>query len=382
MTYAAPAPLPRSDISWLTEWRRTIDWGLITGALFLTAVGLLMSLAASPAVAEKLGFDNVYRFVLRQAIFAAVGMAVMIGVSFLDRKWARRLAALIFLAAFALLLIVMGMGHAANGAKSWLRLPGFNVQPSEVAKPSLIILVAWLLAQRDLYPRAPWAAIAFGLYAVTLLLFLLQPDVGQSALLTAAFVITFYIAGTSARWLVFFAAGGVTLAAALYAILPNVRARVASILFPDSVDRYQIEQAALAIGRGGFFGVGPGGGQVKSHIPEAHTDFILAVMGEEFGLAAILAVMGVYALMAIRGFRAAARVEDRFSQAAAAGLVSLFVLQAVINVGVNFGVVPPTGLPLPFISYGGSSMVSMGLTLGLALALVRGEGTRSRGRYG
>jgi cell division protein FtsW len=169
----------------------------------------------------------------------------------------------------------------------------------------------------------------------------------------------------------------------LYATVPNVKRRVDMVFNPSSeIDTFQIDMARDAIGRGWLFGTGPGEGQVKSLIPEAHTDFIFAVIAEEFGLVAIVAVMAIYGLIAIRGFRAAARIEDGFAGTAAAGLFALFVLQAAINIGVNLGIVPPTGLTLPFISYGGSSMAGMGLTLGLALALVRGEGTRSHGPYG
>jgi cell division protein FtsW len=179
-----------------------------------------------------------------------------------------------------------------------------------------------------------------------------------------------------------FAVGGGALAFLLYNLLPYVKRRVDLIFNPEPLDSYQLDKAAEAISRGGLFGVGPGEGLVKARLPDAHTDFIFAVMAEEFGLVAIVVLMAIFAMMAIRGFRAAARIEDGYARTAAAGLFTLFSLQAAINIGVNLAVLPPTGMTLPFVSYGGTSMVGMGLTLGLALALVRGEGTRSRGRYG
>lgn len=384
MTHTAAAPLlPRSDSSWFTEWRRTLDWGLVAGILLLAGIGLLMSLAVGPTAAAKIGYEDPYHYLYRQAVHACIGTGLMLAVSVLERKWARRFGVLIFAGSLLLMAAILGVGHEVNGAQSWFRFSAFSVQPSEQVKPGLIVLCAWLLSQRDRYPDVPWAIVSFVFFAVTLGLFLLQPDVGGAALISAAFVVTFFVSGLPKRWIVGFAAGGAALAVLLYNVLPNVKRRVDMIFNPSSnADTFQIDMAGAAISRGGLFGTGPGEGLVKTQIPEAHTDFIFAVIAEEFGLVAIVAVMAIYGLIAIRGFRAAARIEDGFARTAAAGLFALFVIQAAINIGVNLAVVPPTGLTLPFISYGGSAMVGMGLTLGLALALVRGEGTRSHGPYG
>ena len=384
MTHTAAAPLlPRSDSSWFTEWRRTLDWGLVAGILLLACIGLLMSLAVGPTAAAKIGYEDPYHYLYRQAVHACIGIGLMLAVSVLERKWARRLGVLIFAGSLLLMAAILGVGHEVNGAQSWFRFSAFSVQPSEQVKPGLIVLCAWLLSQRERYPDVPWAIVSFAFFAVTLGLFLLQPDVGGAALISAAFVVTFFVSGLPKRWIVGFAAGGAALAVLLYNVLPNVKRRVDMIFNPSSnADTFQIDMAGAAISRGGLFGTGPGEGLVKTQIPEAHTDFIFAVIAEEFGLVAIVAVMAVYGLVAIRGFRAAARIEDGFARTAAAGLFALFAIQAAINIGVNLAIVPPTGLTLPFISYGGSAMVGMGLTLGLALALVRGEGTRSRGPYG
>ncbi|KCZ48355.1 hypothetical protein HY3_03595 [Hyphomonas pacifica] len=374
--------LARSDTSWLTEWRRTLDWGLVGGAFFLMAIGMLLSLAAGPSAAARIGYDNEYYFVFRQAFFVAASGVIMIGVSMLDRSWARRFATLVFMGGLAMMFFILVWGHEAKGAQRWLQVAGFSVQPSEVVKPALIVLSGWLLAQRELYPSGPWAIIAFLFYAVTLGLLLLQPDVGQSALLTAAFVVTFFVSGLPWRWAVGFGVGGLSLSALLYMLLPHVRVRINSFIDPSSADTYQIDKAAEAIGRGGLFGVGPGEGQVKLHLPDAHTDFIFAVMAEEYGLIAALVLMSIFVLVIIRGFRASARVDDGYARAASAGLFTLFGLQAAINIAVNLALIPPKGMTLPFVSSGGSSMIGTGLTLGLALALVRGQGTRTRGRYG
>lgn len=384
MTYTASAPLlPRSDTSLLTEWRRTLDWGLVAGIFLLAAIGLLMSLAVSPSAVERIGYDNPYHFLYRQAVHVTLGLGLMLVVSLLDRTWARRFGVIVFAVTLVLMILILLVGREVNGAQSWFRYGGVSMQPSEIAKPTLIVLSAWLLAQRERYPSGSWSAVAFGFFAATLGLFLLQPDVGGAALLSMAFLTAFYVSGIPKRWIMGFSAGGAVLSVLLYNFVDHVKTRVDTIFNPASdTDRFQILKAAEAFGRGEWLGVGPGEGQVKGVIPEAHTDFIFSVMAEEFGLIAVVALIAVYALITIRGFRAAARIEDGFARTASAGLFSLFAIQAAINIGVNLGIVPPTGLTLPFVSYGGSSMIGMGLTLGLALALVRGEGTRSRGPYG
>ena len=239
-----------SGASWLTEWRRTLDWGLLGGAFFLIAIGLLMSLAAGPTAAARIGYADQYFFVFRQVGFASLGCLIMVAVSMLDRAWARRFATLVFIVSLTLMFFILIWGHEAKGAQRWLRIAGFSLQPSEMVKPALIVFGGWLLAQRELYPTGPWAVIAFLFYAVTLGLLLLQPDVGQSVLLTAAFVVTFFVSGLPWRWAAGFAVGGVSLSASLYALLPHVRYRVNSFINPDSADTYQIDRAAEVQGRG------------------------------------------------------------------------------------------------------------------------------------
>ncbi|MCI4646147.1 MAG: putative lipid II flippase FtsW [Hyphomonadaceae bacterium] len=371
MTYLAAPELSRADTSWMTEWRRTVDWPILLAALMLLGFGLLLSLAAGPPAAERMHYSDPYFFVVRQAVFACGAGVLLLAGSIMDRQLTRRLAALVFILAFLLMAIILLAGHEAKGAQRWIRLFGFSLQPSEMVKPALIVLIGWLLAQRQLFPNGPWAVLAFSLYAVTLGLLLLQPDVGQSVLLTGAFVLTFFISGLPLRWAAGFAGGGLLISSSLYALLPHVRQRINSFLNPSAYDTYQIDKAAEAISRGGVFGAGPGEGTVKSSLPDAHTDFVYAVLGEEYGLIATLVVIGIYAFITLRGLMLTAKIEDPYARAAATGLFSLFGLQTVINVGVNVALFPPKGMTLPFISYGGSSLVGTALTLGFALALVR-----------
>lgn len=373
--------IPRSDNSWLTEWRRTIDFSLLAAAFFLLAIGLLLSLAAGPSAANRIGYDDQFHFVFRHLFFVGIASVLLVGVSMLNAKWARRFAAVVFFGAFCLMAYLLIFGHEAKGAQRWIRLGGLSLQPSEMVKPALIVLTGWLLAQRELYPKGPWAVLAFAFFATTLVLLLLQPDVGQSVLLAAAFVATFFVSGLPMRWGAAFAGGSVGLGGLLYATLPHVRYRVHSFLDPNA-ESFQIEMAAKSIAKGGMFGVGPGEGDVKSTLPDAHTDFIFSVMMEEFGFIAALLLIGIFAFITLRGLRTASRLTNPYPRAAAAGLFTLFGLQAVINIAVNVALIPPKGMTLPFVSYGGSSMIGTGLTLGLALALIRKPSAYLGSRYG
>lgn len=371
MTGLAAPHVSRADDSWLTEWRRTLDWPILAAAMALLVTGLTLALAAGPPAAARIGFDDPYHFVWRQAAFAGGSAVLLVTFSLLDPQWVRRAAAFVFLVSFTLMAFILLFGHEAKGAQRWVRLAGFSLQPSEMAKPAVIVLSGWLLAQRNLFPEGPWAGVSFAFYAATMGLLLMQPDVGQAALLTAAFIITFFVSGLPLRWAAVFAGGGAALAGALYALLPHVRYRVNSFLDPSAYDTYQIDKAAEAISRGGLVGAGPGEGTVKASLPDAHTDFIFAVMVEEYGLLAALALIGLFAFIAIRGVLLAARNGDPYVRAAATGLFALFGLQAVINIGVNVALIPPKGMTLPFISYGGSSLAGTAITLGFALALMR-----------
>lgn len=374
--------LPRSDQSLITEWRRSVDWQILAAAMMLLGFGLMLSLAAGPPAAERLGLSDEFYFVKRHIVFAALALATMLGASLLDHVWVRRISAFVFCASFVLLAAILIIGHEAKGAQRWVEYGGLTIQPSEFAKPALIVMSGWLLAQRQLFPGGPWAVVALVFYVVTLGLLLLQPDVGQSALLTAAFIVTFFVSGLPWKWAAAFFCGGLGLSVTLYALLPHVRSRVNSFVNPSEYDTYQIDKAAEAISRGGLLGAGPGEGTVKASLPDAHTDFIYAVLAEEFGYVAALALIALVVFICWRGLRGASRVRDPYPRAAAAGLFALFGLQAAINIAVNVSLIPPKGMTLPFISYGGSSMLGIALTLGLALALIRRQSAAAWREHG
>jgi cell division protein FtsW len=361
----------RSDTSPLAEWWRTVDKGLIAAALMLLGAGIMLSLAAGPAAAAKLDIEDPFHFVYRQAGFVLAAIGILLGSSLLDPVWARRVCLVLFVLCFLLMAGLLLFGHEAKGATRWIRLWGTTFQPSEIIKPALVVLTAWLLAQRDKFPAGPWAPIAFAFYAVTVGLLLLQPDVGQSALVTAAFVIVFFVAGLPWIWVGVFAVLGTILPVLLYSIIPHVRFRVDSFLNPTDYDTYQIDKARQAIERGGLFGAGPGEGTVKRVLPDAHTDFVYAVAGEEYGLGALVLLTVIFAVIAIKGIMEASKQADIYQRAAGVGLYAIFGLQAAVNMAVNLSLIPPKGMTLPLVSSGGSSLLGSALTLGLALALTR-----------
>lgn len=360
----------RSDKSIVAEWWRTVDRSILLAVVILMGVGLLLSLATGQAAASD-GDASPYKFAIKQAIFVSGALMVLATVSMTPRAWIHRIAAVIFLGAFLLMAGVLLFGHEAKGAQRWIRVMGFSLQPSELVKPALVVLTAWLFAQRDKFPDVPWTILAFAFYVATLGLLLLQPDVGQSALLTAAFCITFFVAGMSLGWAISLLVGGIGLASGLFVLLPHVRHRVLSFFNPEAHDTYQTDLARQAIERGGLLGQGIGEGRIKQDLPDAHNDFVYAVIGEEYGLVVCFVLILVFAAVTMRGMIAASEHPDPFPRAAASGLFALFGLQAAINIGVNVSLIPNKGMTLPFVSAGGSSMIGAALTIGLALALIR-----------
>lgn len=355
----------------VASWWRGIDRTLLVVVLALIATGLILAMAASPAAAQRLNLGDPFYFLYRQSIFAGLSVLALLAISALSPKGARRLAVLALFGAFLLMIATLYFGHEVKGATRWLRLGPFSLQPSEFLKPALIVTVAWLFAEEKRGEPIPGRIVAFGLYAAAIVLLMAQPDFGQSILLTLVFGGVFFASGLSWLWVAILgglAAAGSGLA---YLTLPHVASRLQRFLNPESGDTYQIDRATEAISRGGLAGVGPGEGEVKHFLPDAHTDFIFAVAAEEFGLMASLAIIGLFAILVARAWMQAIRLNDHFAQLAVAGLALLFALQALVNIAVNLNLIPPKGMTLPFISYGGSSMLALAFSAGLILAFTR-----------
>ena len=364
-------PFARTDRSALGVWWWTMDRLLLGAVAVLMCLGVALSFGTSPAAAVRTGMHDPFHYAVRQTIFGIGGAVILISVSMLSPRGVRRASFIVYILAILVMMALQIIGHSAKGADRWLQLGGFSLQPSEFMKPALIVLAAWMFAEAQKGEGVPGVSIAFGLYGLAVVLLLLQPDVGQTILITSAFGVTFFMAGVPLRWIVALGAVALSGMAGIYFTFSHVYERVHKFLSPDKADTHQIDKATAAISSGGFFGRGPGEGLLKRQVPDVHTDFAYAGAAEEYGLIISLFLIGLFAFVVLRGLQRAMKLADPFEQVAAAGLFVLVGQQVCINVAVNLNIIPTKGMTLPFISYGGSSMLAMGLTLGLALALTR-----------
>lgn len=362
--------LARTNRSQIAEWWWTVDKWTLFGIFCLMLIGGVLTLAASPAVAMRIHLPP-FHFVYRQMAFLVPTIGTMIAVSLLNVRQVRRVAAITFLIAILLMVLTLFVGPEIKGAHRWLQIGPLAIQPSEFVKPSFIVLAAWMFAEAQRTPGFPGTAIALALYVIVVGVLAMQPDFGQLMLVTMAFGAIFFMAGLSWRWIASLATVALIGAVVAYTLMPHVASRVDRFLNPDSGDTYQIDRALDAFHTGGFFGRGPGEGEVKRILPDAHTDFIFAVAAEEYGIVAGLIIVGVFSFVVMRTLSRAMEEHDLFVQFASCGLVALFGLQALINMAVNVNLIPAKGMTLPFISYGGSSMIALGFTMGMLLALTR-----------
>ena len=360
----------RADKSRLAEWWFTVDHVLLYAILVIIAAGVVLSLAASPAVALKKGLAQYY-FVERHVVFSLAGIVVILAVSLLDPATIRRLALLVLAVSLVGLVAVFFVGEEINGARRWLSIEGHSLQPSEFAKPAFVVVSAWLLAEARRRPDMPALPLAIALFAVFAGLLVVQPDVGQTMLATVVWTSMLFVSGlalTGAALLVIAGAAGLYGA---YLYFPHVAYRIDRFVSPQPSEFSQSERALRSFIEGGFLGRGPGEGTIKTSLPDAHTDYIFAVVGEEFGVLACLALVALFAFVVVRALRHAESEPDAATRLGIVGLALIFGFQALINMGVNVGLLPAKGMTLPFLSAGGSSTLAISLTLGMLLALTR-----------
>ena len=373
-TPAPGAAFSRGDRTALGRWFWTVDKLLVTFVLALVGCGVIAVAAASPAAAQRLSgaafkYDDLF-FLKRQIMWVIVGLPIMLGVSMLPVQWAKRAALLGTVVFLAALMAVPIIGTGTNGAQRWIAIPGFQFQPSEFFKPMFVVTTAWLLALRFDDRSLPIIPLSFGLLTIVAALLIKQPDFGQTALISAVWLVQAVLAGMSLWWLGILAGVGTVGIGLAYLTVDHVTQRIDKFLTGGG-DTYQIDKALDCFRAGGLFGVGPGEGQMKFRLPEPHTDYIFSVIGEEFGMIACLVVAGLYVAIVVRVFLILLDEEDPFILLAAGGLATQFGLQATINMMVNLKLLPSKGMTLPFISHGGSSFIALCLGMGLLLALTR-----------
>lgn len=355
----------------IPKWWRTIDKWSFTCVLILSCIGLLLGLAASPPLAEKNGFPA-FHYVQRQAMFGGVALIVMVLVSMMRPDLVRRLAVIGFLGAFVALLLLPVFGtDFGKGAVRWYSLGFASVQPSEFLKPTFVVIAAWMMAASQQINGPPGLTWSFLLTLIILAFLASQPDFGQAALVMFGWGVMYFVAGAPVTLLVVMA-GAVLLGGSFaYSNSQHFARRIDGFLSPDVDPTTQLGFATDAIREGGFFGVGVGEGQVKWSLPDAHTDFIIAVAAEEYGLVLVLCIIALYTCIVVRSLIRLMRERDPFIRLAGTGLVVMIGAQAMINMGVAVRLLPAKGMTLPFVSYGGSSVVAGGIAVGMLLAFTR-----------
>jgi len=362
----------RTERTTFAAWWWTVDKLMLAALATLMLAGIVLSLAASPPVAARLGLDPFY-FVNRHVMFLAPAFLVLIATSFLPPRQLRRLALVVFAVSLALVAATLWYGAEVKGARRWITLVGISVQPSEFLKPSFVILISWLFGESVRRPEMPANTVSLALLLGVLALLVLQPDFGQAMLIALVWGALFFMAGMRIVWVAGLAGTAVVGLAAAYATVPHVASRIQRFLDKGSGDTFQVDTAVESFVRGGWFGRGPGEGTVKRILPDSHADYPFAVAAEEFGIVLCLVLVALFAFIVIRALRHALRDEDPFTRFAMAGLSMLFGLQSAINMAVNLHLIPAKGMTLPFISYGGSSMISLAYGMGMLLALSRGR---------
>ncbi|MEM1364495.1 MAG: putative lipid II flippase FtsW [Pseudomonadota bacterium] len=368
----------RADRSPLSQWLWTVDRKLLISLLVLMVMGLILSPAASPPVAERIGADT-FHFVKRHAVYMLPALVVLIGTSFLTPRQVRRGAAVLLVISLLLMLATLFIGFEVKGARRWLQIAGFSIQPSEFLKPAFIVICAWLFAENIKRPDVPGNLFAVILLAMVVALLVAQPDLGQTILVVSAWGALLFLAGISWRWILALGAFGLAGMVSAYFFFYHVALRINRFITGEG-DNFQTDRSIKAVVEGGWLGQGPGEGVVKRGLPDSHADFAFAVLAEEFGILACLVVVALFAFIVLRALSHALTEPDPFPRLAVGGLTVLFGAQSFINIGVNLKLLPAKGMTLPFLSYGGSSMIAVAFGMGLVLALTRERPDRRASR--
>ena len=360
----------RTDGSIFGKWMWTVDRWLLGIILILAAFGIVMSFSSTRVNAERLGYDT-YHFVVRHAFFLAIALVVMLIVSMQRPRTIRRLGVLTLLGSFGMMMLLPFFGTNIKGGTRWIYLFGVSVQPSEFAKPAFAVVTAWLMSLELQEKRWRAKAAAWAVFTILAGTLLSQPDVGMTRTVSAIFFAELFVSGLSMFWCSLLGFIGMVLPVPFYYTLPHFRARIDKFINPEQNDTFQIKTAMEAFKSGGFLGRGPAEGVVKKILPDAHTDFIFAVIAEEYGILICLAVVALFAVFIVRGLLLVMKDKNPFILYAVTGLMTQFGVQAFVNISSALGMIPTKGMTLPFISYGGSSLVSLGLAAGMILGLTR-----------
>lgn len=362
--------LDRDKKGIIYDWWWTVDKWSLLAVFIIMSIGIMLVATGSPAVAERINVDNGF-FIRRQAVFVSMAAIILVFTSLLPPKMIQRGAILGFIVFITLMVIVLFVGDEIKGARRWVTLLGFTLQPSEFMKPCFVIVTALILSGVTARKQYRHFKFSILLYLIVAILLIKQPDIGMTIVVSAVWTGQLLIAGIPWVWIGMIGMVGIIGLIFAYSFLPHVAKRINGFLDLSDSNNYQVQKSLDAFQSGGFLGRGPGEGQVKLHLPDSHTDFIFAVAGEELGALAAVTIIGLYAFIVIRGFKRMQQEHNVFTVYAVSGLLMLFGIQAVVNMGVSLRLLPAKGMTLPFISYGGSSMLAVALTIGMMLSLTR-----------
>jgi cell division protein FtsW len=356
----------------IAEWWWTIDKGLLAALILLLMSGVMLSFAASPPVAVRIGLSPWY-FIIRQALFAAMAVPVMLGASMLPHRAARWVALGMLVVFVILLWLTLKIGVEVKGAKRWISFAGNTVQPSEFVKPAFAVIGAWLFSESMKHKGIPARLMATGVMLAIVAGLLLQPDIGQTALVLATWGALLFLSGISWFVIIGLGAGAVGLMFAAYTIFPHFATRIDSFMNPEAGGHgtYQVDKALSSLLEGGWFGRGPGESLAKKVIPDAHADYVFSAAAGEFGILFCLCLVALIGFIVVRALLGAQQQPSLFARLAASTLAIQFGLQCGINLAVNLNLIPPKGMTLPFVSYGGTSMLAIAFGMGLMLAFTR-----------
>ncbi|WP_342018400.1 putative peptidoglycan glycosyltransferase FtsW [Devosia chinhatensis] len=361
----------RAEKTPLAEWWWSIDKELLGALIMLLTVGVVLSFGASPAVAERIGLDE-WHFVIRHALFALLAVPVMVVTSLMSQRQARFAALGVLIVMVLMLWATLRFGTEVKGARRWLSLAGQSLQPSEFVKPAFAVIGAWLFSEYMIHRNVPGRLIATAIMAAIVGALLLQPDIGQTALVLATWAVLLFFSGISWWIIIGLAGAGGALLVGAYVFFPHFARRIDTFLNPDGGgNTYQIDRALQSLMEGGWFGRGPGESLAKKLIPDAHADYVFSAAAGEFGILFCMGLVGLIGFIVVRAMVAAQRQTSLFARLAASTIAVQFAMQSGINLAVNLNLIPPKGMTLPFVSYGGTSMLAVAFGMGLMLALTR-----------
>lgn len=356
--------------NFLNNWWRSVDQPLVVSCFILMIISIILVTTAGSAIANRIGLPESY-FITKHLVFVCFSIVILFLVSCLSKKSITIFAIIMMFFSIALLFLLPFYGYEVKGAKRWINLSGFSLQPSELVKPIFAVVTAWILSLKLRIANFPSIPIAFALYLLIATLIIIQPDLGMLVTISAVWGMQLFISGMPFLWIFVILVSSLISISLAYYFLPHVAKRINSFLDPDQYENYQVNKSLLAFKNGGMYGRGPGEGVVKQVLPDSHTDFIFAVAGEEFGAIVCSMIILLFSFIVIRGLIMASRQDDRFSCLAASGLIFQIAVQSIINIGVNLNLLPTKGMTLPFISYGGSSMVTIAISFGMLIAITR-----------